>query len=105
MFRSLRTAMVLLATIIVVALCVSAVWAADTPGTLQGVVKSAAGEAPSGAFVQLIKSEKRLTFLVVTEAQGRYAASDLPPGKYTVQGIGNGFQSMPKSVSVAAGKP
>jgi len=65
---------------------------AQNAGTLQGVVKSASGEALSGAFVKLKNAERRLTFMVISQAQGRYTAKNLPPGKYVVQGVGNGFQ-------------
>src|SRR5262249_11856634 len=66
---------------------------AQNAGTLQGVVKNSAGQPLAGAFVKLKNSEKRLTFMVISQAQGAYTAKNLPPGKYVVQGIGNGFQS------------
>src|SRR5215813_14527700 len=62
--------------------------AADFAGSVQGVVKSASGQALSGAYVKLINPERRLTFMLVTQAEGRYAMNDLPPGDDTVQGIG-----------------
>lgn len=43
--------------------------------------------------------------MVISQAQGRYSAKNLPLGKYVVQGIGAGFQSSPEPVDVAAGKP
>ena len=58
-----------------------------------------------GAYVKLYDSEKRLTFMVISQAQGRYIARNLPPGKYVVQGIGDGMQSAATPVIVAAGKP
>ena len=70
--------------------------AADFAGSIEGVVKNASGEALPGAYVKLFNPERRLTFMVVTQAQGRYALNNLPPGNYTVQGIGNGFQSKPR---------
>src|SRR4051812_22832622 len=79
--------------------------AADFDGSVQGVVKGASGEALSGAYVKLINPEKRLTFMVVSQAQGHYTMNNLPPGDYTVQGIGNGFQSKLMPVAVTAGKP
>jgi virginiamycin B lyase len=90
---------------VVVLLCAEFLWAADNAGILEGVVKSSSGEPLSGAYVKLINEEKHLTFMVISRAQGRYTANHLPPGKYTVQGIGNGFQSTPKPVNVVAGKP
>src|SRR5580700_4118230 len=81
------------------------VQAADLAGSVQGVVKSASGQALPGAYVKLINAEKRLTFMAVSEAQGRFSMNKLPPGNYTVQGIGNGFQSKPTPVALTAGKP
>jgi virginiamycin B lyase len=89
---------------VVVLLCSPlAVWA-DTAGTVEGVVKSSSGQPLSGAYVKLLDADKRLTFMVISQAQGRYTAKNLPPGKYTVQGIGDGFQSSPRAVEVLAGK-
>ena len=79
--------------------------AADFAGSVAGVVKSASGQAIPGAYVKLINPERRLTFMLVTEAQGRYTMNNLPPGNYTVQGIGNGFQSKPTPVALTAGTP
>jgi virginiamycin B lyase len=97
----------ILALVTPVALLVSvhASQAADFAGSVQGVVKSASGEALSGAYVKLINAERRLTFMLVSQAQGRYTMNHLPPGEYTVQGVGNGFQSKPAQVTLTAGAP
>src|ERR1700724_2021615 len=71
----------------------AAAQAADDRGVVQGVVNNAAGQPVTGALVKLINAERHLTFMVPSAAQGRYQASDLPPGQYTVQGIGGGMQS------------
>ena len=84
---------------------VQAVRAADFAGSVQGVVKSASGQALSGAYVKLFNPERRLTFMVVSQAEGRYSLDKLPPGNYTVQGIGDGFQSKPTPVALTDGKP
>jgi virginiamycin B lyase len=105
MSRATISRIAFLAFAVIVLLCASVSRAADQPGVLQGVVKSSSGEPLSGAYVKVINLDKRITFLVVTQAQGLYTANDLPPGKYTVQGIGNGFQSMPTPATVAAAKP
>src|SRR5438477_8091959 len=96
-----------LAVIAAAGLLVSAhlVQAADFAGSVEGVVKSASGQALSGAYVKLINPERRLTFMIVSQAQGRYTIKNLPPGNYTVQGIGNGFQSKPTPVTLVADKP
>ena len=84
---------------------VHSVQAADFAGSVQGVVKSASGQALSGAYVKLNNAERRLTFMVVSQADGRYTVNNLPPGDYTVQGIGDGFQSKLTPVTLASGKP
>ena len=60
---------------------VHAMRAADFAGSVQGVVKSASGQALAGAYVKLINPERRLTFMVVSQAQGRYTMNNLPPGQ------------------------
>src|SRR5262249_47299913 len=83
---------------------VHAVRAAEFSGSIEGLVKAASGQALSGAYVKLNNAERRLTLMVITQAQGRYAIGNLPPGNYTVQGIGDGFQSKPTPVTLADGK-
>jgi len=80
----------------------TAAQAADYRGSVQGVVNNAAGQPVAGAMVKLINAERHLTFMVVSQAAGRFEASDLPPGQYTVQGIGGGFESS-KSAPVTVG--
>src|SRR5712671_3604692 len=96
-----------LAVIATVGLFVSvhSIRAADFDGSVQGVVKSASGQALPGADVKLINPERRLTYMVVSQAQGRYEMNNLPPGDYTVQGIGNGFQSKLTPVALTPGAP
>src|SRR5437016_5030592 len=79
--------------------------AAEFAGSVEGVVKSASGQALSGAYVKLINAERRLTFMLVSQAQGRYTVNNLPSGDYTVQGVGSGFQSKLTPVTLASGKP
>jgi len=105
MSRQVRPKAILAGLVAVAAFWAGTVRAADFPGVVQGVVKSASGEALSGAYVKLYNADKRITFMVISQDQGRYTASNLPPGKWTVQGIGNGYQSKFVPVDVAAGKP
>ena len=74
-------------------LCTLPMQASANTGSVQGVVKNSAGAPVAGAFVKLKNADKRLTFMVVSQAQGRYTVKNLPPGNYVVQGIGNGLQS------------
>src|SRR5207253_7133045 len=59
----------------------------------------------AGAFVKLYNADRRLTMMVISQAQGKYTANNLPAGKYVVQGIGGEFQSQQSApLDVAAGK-
>jgi virginiamycin B lyase len=80
--------------------------AQERAGTLQGVIKDAKGAPVVGAYVKLKNSQNRLTFLVVSQAQGRYSVAILPAGQYIAQAIGGDFQSeLSAPVEVAPGKP
>src|SRR5260370_40047912 len=68
-------------------------WAADDRGSVQGVVNDASGKPVVGATVKLKNADRRLTFLVPSQDQGRFEAKNLPGGQYTVQGGGGGVQS------------
>ncbi len=62
-------------------------------GVVEGVITNSSGQPVAGAFVKLKNAERRLTFMVISQDQGRYTATKLPPGSYTVQGVGGDFQS------------
>src|SRR5262249_1616480 len=85
--------------------CIVSVRGAENAGVLQGVVKDNAGAPVAGAFVKMKNAERRLTFMVISQAQGRYTAN-VPPGKYVVQGVGGEYQSaLSAPKDVAAGRP
>ena len=85
---------------------VESIPAQDRSGVLQGVVRDGAGAPVAGAFIKLKNSERRLTFMVISQAQGRYSVNHLPLGKYTVQAVGGDFQSeLSAPVEVATDKP
>ncbi len=84
--------------------CTGSVRGADNLGVLQGVVKDAAGAPVAGAFVKMKNADRRLTFMVISQAQGRYTAN-VPPGKYVVQGVGGEYESaLSAQKDVAAGQ-
>jgi streptogramin lyase len=57
-------------------------------------------------MVRVRSAELGLTFMVVSQAQGRYSTPNLLPGKYTVEGIGGAYQSNASGpVEVASGRP
>jgi streptogramin lyase len=79
--------------------------AQNAVGALTGVITDASGKPLAGAFVQMTNAERRLHFMVITQADGKYAYSKLPAGKYVVQAIGGEHQSTPSAqVDVVAGK-
>jgi streptogramin lyase len=101
MLKSFTAALALAAT----CPCLDAASAQDTFGTLTGVLTDAAGAPVAGAFVQMRNAERRLSFMVITQEQGKYTNDRLPAGKYVVEAIGGEQQSAPSSpVEVAAGK-
>ena len=63
--------------------------------TVSGVVKSASGEPVEGAFVRVRSADMGVTFMVVSQAQGRYTTPNLAPGKYTIEAVGADHQSSP----------
>ena len=87
-----RTVVGLVAAVMFVSVCASSAGAAYS-GVVEGVVKNSSGQPVAGAFVKLKNEQRRLTFMVISQAQGRYTADRLPAGKYSVQGVGSGFQS------------
>ena len=86
-------------------LCLQPASANENFGSLQGVVKNAAGQPVSGAFVRVKNAGKRLTFMVISQNGGAFKASDLPAGDYTVQAIeGKNQSGISAAVAVTAGK-
>ena len=61
--------------------------------TLTGTVKGPDGAPFEGAFVQAQNTKTRMTFTVLTDAQGRYRAEKLPAGEYRVTSRATGFRS------------
>ncbi len=92
-----------LAGFLAIVLFAGAAWA-NNPGVIQGVVKSASGQPVAGAYVKLIDAQKGLTFMVVSQEQGRYTVNNLPVGQYTAQAIGGALQSKTSSVDVTGAK-
>jgi streptogramin lyase len=79
--------------------------AAENTSTIEGVVQDASGRPVTGAFVKLRNRDRHLEFLYISQAQGKYTANNLPAGKYTVQGVGEGFQSdLSAAVEVGEGQ-
>ena len=99
-----RKAAGLIAVAVFVSLSATSAGAAYT-GMVEGVVKDSSGQPVAGAFVKLKNAERRLTFMVISQEQGRYTVDRLPAGQYSVQGVGGDFQSdWSAPVDVAEGR-
>jgi virginiamycin B lyase len=61
--------------------------------TISGTIEGNSAKPLPGALVKVRSEELNLSFVVVSQAQGRYTTPNLLPGKYTVQGFGPDFQS------------
>jgi hypothetical protein len=59
-------------------------FAAKTPGTISGYVRSLTGVPQMGAMVEVLDSAAQ-TFTVFTDEHGFYAAADLIPGIYSIK--------------------
>lgn len=78
---------------------------AENTASITGEVMTASGEPAVGGFVKIKNADQKLTFLVISQGQGRFRAANLPPGKYQVQATGGGMQSDPPvSTEVAEGQ-
>ena len=49
-------------------------------GVVEGVVKDGSGQPLAGAFVKLKNPERRLTFMVISQAQGATRPASFQPG-------------------------
>jgi virginiamycin B lyase len=60
---------------------------------ISGVVQDEARKPVAGVLVKVIGGDSGLTFMVISDAEGRYSTPGLIPGNYTVQAFGSGYQS------------
>jgi streptogramin lyase len=65
---------------------------AQTKTTITGIVKNASGEPVEGALVRVHNADRGLTFMVVSQGQGRYTTPNLLPGTYSIEGVGGNLQ-------------
>ncbi|WP_420479404.1 TonB-dependent receptor [Brevundimonas sp. FT23028] len=64
-----------------------------TTGTLEGTVKNTSGQAVSGATVTVTQNGRSQSRTYTTDANGRFRASQIPVGTYTVQIAGSGYET------------
>jgi hypothetical protein len=79
----------LLATILLVAV---ALYGQSFTAALRGVVTDSSGAVVPGAKVTIIETERNVPHPVLTDEAGRYNATALPPGKYTITVEAQGFK-------------
>ncbi|MBZ5659892.1 MAG: carboxypeptidase regulatory-like domain-containing protein [Acidobacteriia bacterium] len=63
--------------------------------TLTGTVKGPDGAPFEGAFVQAQNAKTRMSFIVLSDSQGRYRVEKLPAGEYRVTSRATGFRTDP----------
>ena len=73
---------------------------AQAGGTIRGVIKNQSGAPVVGALVKVKHADRGVAVTVISQAGGRYQASNLVPGPYTVQSFGAALQSAAASVDV-----
>jgi hypothetical protein len=64
--------------------------------TLSGTAKDPSGTPFEGAFVQAQNTKTKITFMALSDKQGRYRVEKLPVGGYDIQIKATGFRSEPR---------
>lgn len=88
---------VLLAVALLLGLTGSAFAQSGATGNIEGVVTDATGGVLPGVTVTIRNMDTNVTRETVTEANGRYRAAALQPGRYEVSATLSGFQVQPAS--------
>src|SRR5215469_15309313 len=65
-------------------------------GTISGLVLDPSGQAIVGADIQIVNDATGVRYSGVTNGEGIYAISSLPPGPYRLQVAKSGFKSLIK---------
>ena len=91
---------------LVVLLLASLASAQSFRGSITGTVTDSSGAAVSGADVKVVSADTGLTRTVVTNSDGFFIASELPPGSYSVTISKTGFRTATaKGISVSVSSP
>jgi|HubBroStandDraft_6_1064221.scaffolds.fasta_scaffold116196_1 virginiamycin B lyase len=89
------------------AMLYACVVSAATGGTISGVVKGPDGAPFRAAFVRAQNTKSKVTFMVLSDNQGRYFTDKLPAGSYNIWATAIGYKSDPvrrTDVAVEEGK-
>ena len=104
MFRCIRAASTAALFLSWLTLAVPAA-AQTTTGTIVGTVTDETGGALPGVTVVVTNTETSLTRTFVSDANGRYAAANLPPGAYELKGSLQGFGSvLRRGITLSVGR-
>jgi virginiamycin B lyase len=75
----------------------------SSAATITGTVKGPDGAPFGGGFVQAQNSQTHMTFIVLSNSQGRYVIEKLPAGKYRLQARAVGYRADdPAGLTLAA---
>lgn len=82
--------------LLVIALLVTAAFEQSPNGTVSGLVLDPSGRAIASADIQILNDVTGVRYPGVTNGEGIYAITDLPPGPYRVQVSKPGFKTLIK---------
>ena len=78
--------------------------AQPAPGTVAGVVRDSSGGAIPGASVKIVNEDTNATVEEITDGQGAYRVTSLPPGRYRVETVLDGFETAVNRLVLAEGQ-
>lgn len=88
----------------------AALWLPPVGMTQEGAalavsVNDSSGAAMPGVTIRVINNESRAVVDAVSDAQGRYQATALVPGRYRIEAEIDGFDPIVRQVTIAGGEP
>ena len=99
LLRSLGTGLYAAAACLAAVVCLAAAWPAlaqvnTTTSEIAGTVRDESGSALPGVAVEGTNAETGFRRFAITDTNGRYVLTLLPPGKYSVTALMQGLQSV-----------
>ena len=70
-----------------------------------GVVRDSSGAPIPGVSIRVVDEGAKLAAATLTDGDGRYRTADLAPGRYRVDAALDGFQTLTRQATLAAGQP
>jgi hypothetical protein len=90
--------------ILIVSLCCVSVLAQAPTGIVNGLVTDESGAVIPNATVTITQKETNFSRTAITNAEGQFSAVALPAGDYEVRAEAQGFRTLVRGASVAAGQ-